>query len=49
MGINGAEETYTGTPHKERKLREVDVLEQQGQTVREAVKRIGVPDHTYNV
>ena len=31
------------------KLREVDVLVQQGQTVREAVKRIGVSDHTYYV
>ena len=31
------------------KLGEVDVLVQQGQGVREAVKRIGVSDHTYCV
>ena len=31
------------------KLREVDVVVQQGQAVREAVKRIGVSDHTYYV
>ena len=29
------------------KLREVDVLVQQGHAVREAVRRIGVSDHTY--
>ena len=31
------------------KLREVDVLVQQGHAVREAVRRIGVSDHTYYV
>ena len=31
------------------KLREVDVLVQQGHAVREAVRRIGVSDHTYGV
>ena len=31
------------------KLREVDVLMQQGHAVREAVRRIGVSDHTYYV
>ncbi len=31
------------------KLREVDVLVQQGHAVREAVRRIGVSDHTYDV
>ena len=31
------------------KLLEVDVLVQQGHAVREAVRRIGVSDHTYYV
>ena len=31
------------------KLREVDVLVHQGHTVGEAVRRIGVSDHTYYV
>ena len=29
------------------KLREVEVLVHEGQTIREAVRRIGVSDHTY--
>ena len=31
------------------KLREVDVLVHQGHAVREAVRRLGVSDHTYYV
>ena len=31
------------------KLREVEVLVHQGHTIREAVRRVGVSDHTYYV